>query len=477
MFRTEPGRRRGQIAALPVALATAGLLAGCGNPVRLNGVEVDKEVGFLTVVEQQWRGDERGGADPYASTAKSTSCWLTRDRSSGAVQATAFCGPIRHLTGETPDGVFDRVSFQPEVLGDQQVQVDPATVQLTSVGVPAPDGLELYSPSAGKPADPEDVPTPEAPQAAGGLVTTVEDTQVANATVPTTSLLIAPNLQVSITKTGTIAYVPGGGDQNPAPYYRAAEGEEFVAFTVRRTSLGQFDDGYVSSEAIDLSAAYTVRSAASQVSLTGLFADDTDGETTVVASVPAGQDAELIVGVAGHDQTMSVRTGQRTSTAAEAYYRSETRFAIQKQYSSRITKGDFNLNHGVTFTDATARPFDPSRGWAPAGQMYLTVHCQNVLSHSDSWEYGTPSFNTKASVTATTAENDKVALLGGFPSADLEGNLGRLTFLVPAHSDGLTIRYQPSGTFAVSSPWGPDDVSPDRGNFTLRPLSFTLKLR
>lgn len=476
LSRAAGGTRRSiPLRAFPLlaAIATTGLLSGCGA-VRLNGVEVDKEVAFLAVVEQQWRGDEHAGADPYAATAKHTSCWLARDRDSGAVQTTAFCGPIRHLAGGTSDGIFDQITFHPEFVGNQ-VQVDPEAVELTATGVAAPTGLQLYSPRAGKPAAPEDVPVPEAPRAAAGLVTTVSDGLIENATVPSDSLLIAPNLLVSITKTGTVSSVPGGGEgTDSAPYYRPADGQEFLAFTIHRDVRGQFDESYVATS-INLSATYTARSAAGQTDLAGLFADDNDTDTTVVMSVPVGQDAELVVGVAGVDQALSVRTGRRTSVTADAYYRRQTSAAVQKQYSNSFSKGDFSIRHGVTFTDATLSAFNPSRGWAPSGQMYLTVYCQNVQLDNSSYGYAPPSFNTKKSVTATTTENEKVGLLGGFPGSDLETNLDRLTFLVPQGTTGIKIHYQPTGTFAVNSMWDPGDFSPDHGSFSLKSKELDIK--
>jgi hypothetical protein len=460
-----------------VLTAAAGLLVGCGTPIRMNGVEVDKDMAFLAVVEQQWRGDERGGADPHASSAENTGCWVARNPKSGAAQAAAYCGPIRHLSGETPDGVFDQLTFRPEFLSDRQVQVDPETVELTAVGVPAPSGLQLYSPRAGKPADPDDVPAPEVPRADAGLVTTVDDSLIENATVPTSSSLIAPNLRVSISKTGSVTHVPSG-EGDSVPYYQPAEGEEFLAFTVRRTVLDMFDEGYLTSTGRDLSATYTVRSSGILADLTSWFADDTDGDATVVLSVPAGQDAELTVSVDGLEQTLDVRTGDRTSTVAEAYYRPQTSFAIEKQYSDSVRKGDFNLQHGVTFKNATLTPFDPSRGWAPTGQMYLILDCDNVLLHKDADAYGyaDPSFNSKTSVTATNAAKGKVQLLDGFPS-DLEGDLDALTFLVPVDAEVVQIRYQPKGTFAIDNLWSPDDFSPDRGSFTFKPVQLEVKLR
>jgi len=254
------------------------------------------------------------------------------------------------------------------------------------------------------------------------------------------------------------------------PYYQAAGGEEFLAFTVHTDSLGEFDQGYLSSN-FDLSPTFTVRSSVSQTSLNDLLSDTNDAEVTVVVSVPAGEDAQLVVGVANLDQAMSIRTGQRTSTTAEAYYRSRASFDVQRQYSGKVARGDFQLTHSATFTQAALSPFHPTEGWAPSGQMYLTLACQDVRLEK-SYEYATPSFNTNDSVTAVGAAEDGTVLLGGFPSDP--SNLTALTFRLPVDAKSLRVRYAPKGTFALESYHDPDYYSPDRGTFALKPSTFTV---
>lgn len=141
--------RRFSRVALVVVVALVPVLAACGTTVRINGATVDSKVPFVSVLEDAWRSGP--GQDQYAQLANETGCWLLRDRDSGALEPRALCGPVRHLTDSGKTGVFDEVRYQPQLVGDKEVSVDPGSIEFGETGVAAPSGAELYNPEREQP--------------------------------------------------------------------------------------------------------------------------------------------------------------------------------------------------------------------------------------------------------------------------------------------------------------------------------------
>jgi hypothetical protein len=462
------------------ATALAVLMSSCGTPIRINGAEVDKDVPFLGVVEQRWR--EQAGSDRYSTSAEVTHCWLARERKSGAVASHAFCGPIRHLADVDQQGVFDEMEFTPVLLGDKQVEVKPESVEMVSEGVDPPAGVDLYHPSGDKPAKSASVPMPEAPRADSGVVAIGDDSEIQNPRKPEYGALIVPGGEVRITKTGTVARLSGGED---VPYYQPAVGEELLAFTFR-VSDNSGEDANSSSDSVDTSRTFSIRSAKGLVNLASVTGEGADTQTlgtpatTVIVSVPIGQDAELLVGVAGVDQSLSIRTGTRTSTTAEAYYLPQTTFAVQKQFSTRkATKGDFEVTHGVTFTDAWLSPFNSNtrNGWAPQGQMYLSLSYDNASTDktgSNSYVYADPTYDRNKSIKIVGTGGEMVRLLSTLPYEQGYNSAGTILVQLPVTTKGVSVTYGPRGHFAVSSFYSSSDVSPDSGSFAFKPETFKI---
>lgn len=468
------GTRRVVIVGAILALSS---LTACGTTVRVNGAEVDSKVAFLSVLEQAWR--DGPAKDKHAQLAAKTSCWLLREPDSGAIQPRALCGPIRHLKDQGKPGVFDELEFEPQLVGDGEVTVDPDSIDFEGTGVEPPPELELYHPDGAEPVAPDQVPEPPAPKAEPGIVAVGDDGQIADAPSPKDGTIVAPGRKVEVTRFAAVPTLPGA---DGIPFYQPADNEEFLALTISIEPEEGYDEG-----SVDTSATYSVRSEGKTTDLAqffdvkGSWGSEKADSATIVVSVPKGKDAELVVGVAGLDQTISVRTGERTSTTAVAYYRGETTFGVNKQFATQTAKnGDFRYQHGVTFTQASVSAFDRSKGWAPEGQMWLYLAWDNETSQrtgAKDFHYDDPTFDLAKSM-QIAADGNAAKIISGIPVADKSYSSNRAVLAqVPAAAKAIKVTYAPQGTFAADSYGGTvEDLKPKSGSFAFEPLSFEVSL-
>lgn len=468
------GSRRVLIVVAVLALTT---LTACGTTVRVNGAQVDSKVPFITVLEQAWR--DGPATEKYAQPAQQTSCWLLRDPDSGALQPRALCGPIRHLRDLGKPGVFDELEFEPRLVGKDEVAVDPDSIEFGATGVEPPEDFELYHPDGTEPVAPDQVPEPSAPKAEAGLVAQGDDAQIAAAGSPKDGVIRVPGHKVSVTRFGAVPRLPAEGE---VPFYVPADNEEFLAVTVT-IEPQEYDRG-----SVDTTAAYAIRSQGKTTDLAPFFELKGDWGTqradtkTIVVSVPKGQDAELVVGVAGLDQTISMRTGERTSTVAAADYRSRTTFGVNQQFATqKVKEGDFAYQHGVTFTEARVAAFDPSQGWAPAGQMWLYLAWDNKTaqrSGDDDYYFEDPTFDQDKSMQLADGDGKPVKIISGIPVTESSWSSSSAVLAqVPETTKAIKVTYAPSGTFAANS-YGAEtkDLSPKSGSFAFEPLVFDVDL-
>jgi hypothetical protein len=294
-------------------IALALVVAGCATTVRVDGVEVDGKVPFLQALEVAWSDGQAN--DPYSSRADETGCWLLRAPSDGALEPRALCGPIRHLRDRGKPGVFDEVAFTPKLVGEKDVEVSPDSIRLGETGVEVPGGLELYRPDGLKPVAADKVPEPPSPQAEPAMVARISgELELTGPIKPKNGMILGPGLRVAAKEVGVLQSLPRDSE---FPYFVPADGEEFLAIKVAVTDL-DYNQGEVETK-----ASYSVAVGSERAAVTLVNSGDStlSQEMTIVASVAKGADADLIVTVAGLDQTISFRTGERTSKSADAMYR------------------------------------------------------------------------------------------------------------------------------------------------------------
>jgi hypothetical protein len=463
------GSRR--VLVLIAVLAVAALTA-CGTTVRVNGAQVDSKVPFLTMLESAWR--DGSATDKYAQQAAETHCWLLREPDSGALQPKALCGPIRHLRDEGKPGVFDEVSYAPQVVGKGEVTVDPSSIEMGATGVEPPSGVELYRPDGAKPAAADQVQPPAAPKAEPGVVALGDDGQVAMAGSPKDGVILIPGHKVSVTRFGPVDRLIAEGE---IPFYVPADNEEFLALTVT------VEPQETSNRYANTSATYSIRAGEKTTDLKNFLEIEGDYGTekadtkTIIVSVPKGGDAELVVGFDGRDQTISVRSGERTSKNAPGFYLAKSEFGVNKQFATqKATNGKFQYQHGVTFTNAVLSSFDGDKGWAPEGQLWLELHWDNATSQktgNESFSYEDPTFDA-AKTMQVEADGKAAKIIEGLPVYSNYSGDPYVLIQIPETTKGIKVTYAPQGSFATDA-YGSqaDSVQPKSGTFGFKkPLVF-----
>ncbi|MEU4607521.1 hypothetical protein AB0F43_31435 [Kribbella sp. NPDC023972] len=461
--------RVGTAVLLSAAVVT---LAACSPSLQLDGHEVDSKAPFLKQIEDQWRNDLGQGT---SSTGDKAGCWLARDKDTDEFDRTAFCGPVRHL--ERPDaGVWDAYSFDATV-SDKSVTVD--NIGLKEMGTAFPANRQAYrADGADLPKNADQLAAPKAPPLPAGYVKRLgseNSIELKDRTVPKAGKIIAPNLQVTVTDVGRVDTISGEADGIMGP----ADGEELRAIVLTvEAKRGE------SSSSLDTPPVFSIQTQKGRKALD--LTDKTFGGTaitsepiTIIAGVPNGQDAELVVGVAGIDQTLSLRTGERTSTTAAGYYRSSTTVALNKQFpTTQVTVGSFAVRHGVTFSKADIVPFNPTAGWAKPGKIWLQLTCTNVdydKAGPNDWRYHRPVINISKSITFTDDKGVKIP----YNEKDLpclqDSYLTERTVSleIPESTRSVRVNYAPTGSFSAADT---GELFPKSGTFAFKPMTFTVTI-
>ncbi len=443
---------------LAVVLVVVFGVAGCGSDVKYAGQAIDSDVGFLDRVEQQFRDDVTRGR---ANLAPGAHCWALREPKTGEIDSLAACGPVRHL-GATEDGVWDLYRFKAVVNG-HDVSVDELSVQTS--GTTLPSGREPFRGDGAKvPADADALAAPEPPPAKAGTVGLAPRAVLENVAKPERNVVVIPGGKVEVIEVGEVQTLPG---DERSPLYRPADGEEFRAIGFRVST----DLGFKS--AVDISPAFAIAIGGRK---SPLQLPEGDEPRQVVVSVPKESDASLLVTVAGVDQAISVRSGERTSTNAAAYYRASSKVAVNKQFPNRSFKrGDFEIQHQMTFTEAELTPFDPRQGWAPAGRSWLKLGFDNTTLDRTGAK-GTLYVHTVNQRAGMTAVDDKGrrSPIPMLRTVHTNSYGDSMSFPVADDAKWVEISYAPSGTFAAEM--AEFDVNPRGGGWAFAPMRFRIAL-
>lgn len=465
--------------------AAAVTLAACSPSLQLDGHEVDSKAPFLKQIEDQWRNDLGHGT---SSTGEKAGCWLARNKDSDEFDRTAFCGPVRHL--EKPDaGVWDAYSFDATVSGES-VTID--DIGLKEMGTSFPANRQAYrADGADLPKNADQLAAPKAPPLPSGYVKRLgseNSIELKDRAVPKAGKIIGPNVEVNVTDVGRVDTIAGESEGIMGP----ADGEELRAIVL---SVKAERGGYTSST-INTTPVFSLQTQTGRKALD--LSDKTYGGTTItsdpmtiVAGVPAGQDAQLVVGVAGVDQTLSLRTGERTSTTASGYYRSSTTVTLNKQFpTTQITNRDFGLRHGVTFAKADIVPFIPTAGWAKPGKTWLQLTCTNVdydKTGVSDWRFNDPIIDVAKSITLTDDKGAKIPYSGKDLPCIQDSYMTEqvLAVEIPESARSIRVTYAPTGSFSANKNGMPSrpgmldflgtgEVFPKSGTFAFKPLTFTI---
>lgn len=256
------------------------------------------------------------------------------------------------------------------------------------------------------------------------------------------------------------------------PYFIPADGEEFLAMKVSVTDL-DYNQGEVGTE-----AAYSVMVGGEKVDVELVNSTESklSHETTIVASVPKGSDAELVVTIAGLDQAISFKTGERTSKSAEAMYRHFSEVSLNQKYSGSVRIGGFSVAHSVDFVKAKVSGFHRERGWAPKDHAWLQLSWENndgaiMPAHL----YDVPTIDKAKTLQATDSEGKACSVSMGIPILDVTLAQGEVLIAVPVSAKQVNVIYSPHGKFVPSS-FGATvpNLSPKSGNFTMKPIEFSI---
>ncbi|MEV6411676.1 hypothetical protein [Kribbella sp. NPDC051718] len=377
-----------------VALA-AGLvvLAGCGASGLETGagtVEKKTASAFLTTTEGDWHKEV--DAESNKNLDQSARCYFVTGADGKQSLGTLACGPIRRL-GTPERQVWDVLPIQ--TTGGDKPGFEPADTDQWQKSQVRPGSSTFWRPDDKKADDNADaLAAPPAPAAQAGL-TTVSDKSEKLDLKPATGKLIVPDGTLTLKGLATPETI-GAGTEVKAP----ASGEKFVVAVFSTTPTL---DPLTGSSAVNSGTSkaaltkWTVTVGSEQRPVEVFPADGSEAaaaERTLVASVPKdASDLTLTATNAGVVQKLSLTTGERTTTdVAAAYYRTGVSVDLNKSFPLTVRNIGvyYKSSYLLSLKKAALTPWDPTKGWAPAGKAWLRVQTDskldfNYILYKTSW--------------------------------------------------------------------------------------------
>lgn len=449
-------------------LASLVVLTGCSSDLKLDGKDVDDKAPFLQQLEGDWRN---AIGKQEVSLGDGSHCWLARAKESKEFDRQAFCGPVRHL-GAKADGVFDVWSFDAQVDGDGKLTMSNAQPKSTGADFPAdreawrPDGATI-------PENAEAIELPKAPPVAKGFLELVDGLQLTEPKKPDPKAghIVTPSVDLKVGEVAEVATLPG---TNGVELRGPAEGEVLraITFTITPGPEGVDDPKTKTTYAVKVG---TTRK---PLTLTG-EADPEPRLQTLVAGIPEGEDAQLVVISGGLEQTLSLTTGERTSKNVPAYYRSAAEVRLDKTYPlTKAVNGLFGLEHTVRFTTVTLKPYLGNGGWAKPGTVWLKFDFDNgSLRRTAAVNYyKTATYDSAKSLMLTDDKGRKYPLAGALPTLR-EGGANQSWFAIGVADDvkSLTMTYAPVANFEADPFWI-KQANPKSGTLNFKPMTVTFAL-
>jgi hypothetical protein len=122
--------------------------------------------------------------------------------------------------------------------------------------------------------------------------------------------------------------------------------------------------------------------------------------------------------------------------------------------------------------------FHRDRGWAPKDHAWLQLSWENnegaiMPAHL----YDVPTIDKSKTLQATDSNGSPCSVSEGIPIIDVTLAQGEVLISVPVSAKAVNIVYAPRGKFVPSS-FGSTipNLSPKSGDFTMKPIEFSIKM-
>jgi hypothetical protein len=443
------------------------LVTGCGASGLETGagtVERKTTEAFLTTVESDWH--QRVDAEPNKNLGADGRCYFVTGADGNQSLGTVACGPLRRL-GTAERKVWDIVRIT--TTGGDKPGLEVPENEPWKQSQLRPDSSSLWRPDDKVTDDNADnLAAPPAPAATSGLITVTAKSETLEPK-PASDKLVLPDGTVTLKGLATPETI-GSGTEVKAP----ASGEKFIAaiFSTSPT-VDPLTDRPVFEAAAGATAAtkWTVTVGAEQRPVDVLPRGDASamtGDQMLVASVPKDAPDVLLTATSGPVvQSLSLTTGKRTTDTAAAYYRSGTLADLNKSLpNTRGNQGrDFTSSYSLAMQKAVLAPWDPTRGWAPAGKAWVRVQLVSTLKY-ESIQY---EFDWTAPFLTATADGRPVPAAPGKPES------GNLALEVPADAKVVQLTATARLKFAAKS--YAFSATPKSGTVAYPPLTATATFR
>lgn len=483
-------------------VVVVGLLLGlgaCSSAIKTNGMKVTEPEQVLVAALAKLKEDNATAiGNGSATVSDKTGCFFVKASADAEeVGDTVACGPIRRL------GVDKAKSWDTYALELQQNADGDVTAAIKDEAEPAVavDPNVLVSAGGDGPAAVDDVPEPKAP-AAEVTDTAVlmgadkaGDVKFENLDKPWQ--IITPAATVQVTASGKPEFLPRalaspeGDEGEGAPYYRPAEGQQLLAFKVQIAPPAEKDVPASSGtgDYVDMTSAMSVTVAdGKELSISDIASggesSESEGEgsgdswtiacvgassswgggsrsfpcdrtetteAVLIMTVPTDAKPLLQAKVNGGAQSISLDSGELTSSSSQVEYQRgalTAKVGQQARSTKKLTYESFGDKESVTATftwniDSVAlSAFDPTRGWAGDGEAWLLVSTS---------KYDKNATDYRGSYFEDTA-NPSVTVSGSAVKPDLSDDSWEkgqhvFAFKVPDSTTAGTFNFQPAGTF------------------------------
>jgi len=433
--------------------AASGLETGAGT------VEEKTASAFLTTAEAGWH--QRVDAEPNKNLGPSARCYYVTGADGKQSLGTMACGPLRRL-GTPERQVWDIVRVQ--TTGGDKPGFELPDGEQWQTSQLRPENSAFWRPDDKQVDDAADaLAAPPAPSAQAGLTTVTEASEKLDLK-PAGGKLVVPDGTLTLKGLATPATI-GSGVEVKAP----ATGEKFIAaeFTTSPTL-----DPLTDSPAFDVRTSKTTAATKWTVTVGGqqrpveVLPSDSgtaNGARTLVVSVPKDASDVTLTATSGSVvQKLSLSTGERTTTdVASAYYRTGVAVDLSKSYprTKRNVGQYFKSGYQLSLQKAALTPWDPARGWAPAGKAWVRVQLSSELDYTDIL-YRTTWVSP---FLTATADGSAVPAVQGTPNDDV------IAIPVPAATKVVQLTTKNVLSFSATDP----GAVPASGTVTFPPLAAT----
>lgn len=491
------GSRLAAVGALVLAASACG-----GETIQFEGTTVGNAESVLSEADDAFDELTEAGVSAGTTTVAEESRCYFRRTGEDDIDTSVYCGPLRQL-GAADDESWYPIALVEDGSNDDGVRLaiepddQPAPTAISSA--------ELFRPDGNEPVAADSLDEPQAPEApAADFAVFLPEGDAAShlefEDLDEEYRLITPAMTLTVTAAATTDVIPREAvaaqddsydaesestDGVDTPYFRPVDGQQVAAWqvtigpppeTTSDTEASYFSDG----DARSATTAISLAAGSQRLSLHGAVGDASDDDAatftvgcsevpcsdieqrqrTLLASFADDADPALVATVDGSDQVLSLEDGSLTSDVSQVAYTRETRvqqvsttwptttFTIRTE--EQLDKDqEFYCCEDVTYTfggeiqQVFLTPFDYAKGWAPAGQAWLTVP---IANRPDELADGYARLNMDETKSMTlTIDGQSLS-----PQADA-GQEDWVVFLVDDTFTEGTLTYSPVGSAKIDS--------------------------